>query len=245
MSCELRLSKLTSWYSTARSCTQRLGNETIGVSIRLMRPEERTVGMRQRNPSTHATWAITMFVGLSLACSGATASPACEPDTIESTFVGTWSHESQSSALSYVGSQDTTTIGSQAFSDLKAVLGNGASASPGSVVWSMQHPSGTGLLLIQLAGDRAVGATLPVIGAITVGLPWGKAGAISAIVRDGAVLLFIADGYRAAQASGHLIVRSIKPLHATLDASLVSDLDVPAHLQGDIIVRFYANRPGC
>jgi len=109
----------------------------------------------------------------------------------------------------------------------------------------MQHPTGTGLLLIQLAGDRAVGMTLPVVGATTVGLPWGKAGAISAIVRDGAVLLFITDDFRTEQASGQLIVQSTKPLRATLDASLVSDLGVPGHLQGDIIVRFYANRPGC
>lgn len=195
-------------------------------------------------PQIGVATGLTLITLLLAGCGGGT-SPNCDPDTIQSSFVGQWTYLGQQVGLNWVGTQDTATIGLQAFSDLHAVLGAGESALPGSVVWDMQHPTGTGLLLIQLAGSRTVGMSLPVIGVTTAGLPWGKAGAISAIVPDGAIVLFFTDTFSATAGTGTLLVRSTQPFRASLDVNMASQAGPAGHLLGEVGVTFFVARPGC
>jgi len=179
---------------------------------------------------------------LGVGCSEST-SGTCDASSIEAHFVGSLTKSNQQTPLDLTGTQTNQTLESPDFTFLVEVLGYGNPTGSRSAVWTMGSQGTTdAVLLIQLGGERSVGATLPIIGSITTGLPWGEGPAISAIFQNGLLILFSLDDFDASEANGTLTIQSVAPLRGFLDATMGS-AGVSAHLEGQISVKLAGS--GC
>jgi hypothetical protein len=187
-------------------------------------------------------WTLITLSAGAIGCS-ASSTMSCGADTIEARFVGSSTVGGVRTNVTFLERQTTQTIQSQAFLFLSDVLGHGLATGPRSAVWSMQGQGSTdGVLLIQLGGQRSIGGTLPLLGALTTGLPWGEGPPLSAVFSNGLFVLFSLGSFQATQANGTLSLQSVAPLRGVLQATL-SASGVILELEGQLSVQL--SGPGC
>lgn len=161
-------------------------------------------------------------------------SETCHITALTVSLQGTLLRNGSSTSILFDTPFDTTLIGEENFEFLAAVLGRGAPTGSASAIWGVVGRSPVGALIFQMTGVRETGTTVPVLGAYFPGLPPGIGPSLGSSPAPGIRVLFVLDDYRAASASGELVVQSAGPLRGALTLHLLGENGEAIEIQGQL-----------
>jgi hypothetical protein len=178
------------------------------------------------------------------ACGSTAATPRCEPESFDVGFAGTVTLLGVPHASTILKTYTPQSVPAGAFAYLADVLVRGAATGNiASAVWELFDANLDVGVEFQLAGVRSTGTVVPVLTAYWPAFPEGRGPIISATTRDGLLLLFVSNTYRAATATGTFTVRRAAPLQADLTVTLLDGQSNVARMDGQVAV--VARGPGC